>query len=60
MFAGKMKPLLFRVRLKVLSRPDLVSLVAVGRVEMSYRMTVRESRMTSRVQLCLEATWKQK
>lgn len=50
MFAGKIRPLLFRVRLKVLARTDLVSLEAVGRVEMSYRITVRESRRISRLQ----------
>lgn len=60
MFAGKMRPLWFRVRLEVLARTDLISPVAVGRVEMSYRMIVRESRLTSRLQECLEAMWKQK
>lgn len=60
MFAGKTRPLLFRVRLKVLARKDLVSPVTVGRAEITYRMVVRESRLTSRLQQCLEATWKQK
>lgn len=55
-----MRPLWFRVRLEVLARTDLVSPVAMGRVEMSYRMTVRESMLTSRLQECLEAMWKQK
>ena len=48
-----MRPLLFSVELKVMSRKDLVSLMAVGRVEMPYRMIVRESRLTSRLQQCL-------
>lgn len=42
-----------RVGLKVMARKDLVSLVAMGRVEMPYRKIVRESRLTSRLQQCL-------
>lgn len=36
-----------------MARKDLVSLVAMGRVEMPYRRIARESRLTSRVQQCL-------
>lgn len=45
---------------KGVGQERLVSPVTVGTIEMPYRMIVRESRLTSRLQQCLEATWKQK
>lgn len=48
-----------RVGLKVMARKDLVSLVAMGRVEMPYRKIARESRLTSGYNSVWEAIWKQ-
>lgn len=42
-----MGPLLFRVGLKVMAKNNLVYIVAVGRVEMPYRMIMKESRLTT-------------